>query len=347
MRAFLSLLLVLVLVAALAGGYAWHDYNSSMEQVVNLDALTDDSINSGGEKIFEVKKGWSAKRTANELAAQSIIEKPHWFYLHARLQPQLTGQAVSIKSGEFVLSDDLTATGLFDLLVTGQSKQYQHTIIEGNTFKQMIARLADVSSLEVTGNADSAESVMSALGMDGVHPEGLFFSDTYLFPRDTSDIAFLKRAQESLDQVLKEEWEGRAPDLPYKSPYEALIMASIIEKETAVAEERPLIAGVFVSRIHKGMRLQTDPTVIYGIGDSYDGNIRRKDLRTDTPYNTYTRGGLPPTPISMVGREAIHAALHPQNTTALYFVSKGDGTHYFSETIEEHNSAVRKYQLKR
>jgi len=346
-RAFLSLLLVLVLVAALAGGYAWYDYNASMEQVVSLDGLPDDSENSSGDKIFEVKKGWSAKRTANELAAQSIIKKPHWFYLHARLQPRLTGEAVSIKSGEFVLAEGLTASDLFDLLVEGQSKQYQHTIIEGNTFKQMLARLADVESLQASGEADSAESVMTALGMDGVHPEGLFFSDTYLFPRNTTDIAFLKRAQESLDQVLKEEWEGRAPDLPYKSPYEALIMASIIEKETAVAEERPLIAGVFVSRIHKGMRLQTDPTVIYGIGDSYDGNIRRKDLRTDTPYNTYTRGGLPPTPISMVGREAIHAALHPQNTSALYFVSKGDGTHYFSETVEEHNSAVRKYQLKR
>jgi len=147
--------------------------------------------------------------------------------------------------------------------------------------------------------------------------------------------------------VLAEEWESRDADLPYASAYEALVMASIIEKETAVSAERPLIAGVFVSRLRLGMRLQTDPTVIYGIGDSYDGNIRRKDLRTDTPYNTYTRAGLPPTPIALVGREAINAALHPESTNKLFFVSKGDGTHYFSETVEEHNEAVRKYQLKR
>jgi len=172
----------------------------------------------------------------------------------------------------------------------------------------------------------SDEQIMDALELSGQHPEGLFFSDTYQFPKNTSDIEFLARANKLLDKVLTEEWEQRAPDLPLKNPYEALILASIVEKETAAPEERPLIAGVFLSRINKRMRLQTDPTVIYGIGDSYDGNIRRRDLTTDTPYNTYTRGGLPPTPISMVGREAIHAVLNPQSTTALYFVARHDGS---------------------
>ena len=150
-----------------------------------------------------------------------------------------------------------------------------------------------------------------------------------------------------MDRVLTEEWEGRAENLPLNTPYEALILASIVEKETAVAAERPLIAGVFLSRLNKKMRLQTDPTVIYGMGDNYDGNIRRRDLTTDTPYNTYTRAGLPPTPIAMVGREAIHAVMHPESTTALYFVARGDGSHQFSDTLEQHNAAVRKYQLKR
>lgn len=188
---------------------------------------------------------------------------------------------------------------------------------------------------------------MELLGFPGLHPEGQFFADTYAFPKGTSDLDYLRRAKKNLDTVLAEEWAMRADALPLNDPYEALILASIVEKETAVVAERPLIAGVFLSRIEKNMRLQTDPTVIYGIGDSYDGNIRRKDLNTDTPYNTYTRAGLPPTPIAMVGREAIRAVTRPDTTTALYFVARGDGSHQFSDTLAEHNAAVRKYQLKR
>ena len=188
---------------------------------------------------------------------------------------------------------------------------------------------------------------MELLGYPGLHPEGQFFADTYAFPKGTSDLDYLKRAKKNLDTVLAEEWAMRADALPLNDPYEALILASIVEKETAVAAERPLIAGVFLSRIRKNMRLQTDPTVIYGMGDSYDGNIRRKDLNTDTPYNTYTRAGLPPTPIAMVGREAIRAVMQPEATSALYFVARGDGSHQFSDTLAEHNAAVRKYQLKR
>lgn len=339
MARFLTFLFICILLAGAAAGYAYYDYRTVLDSSITPGASGSD------ENLFAVKPGWSAKRTANELAAKGIIEKPHWFYLHARIQPHLTGKAVSIKSGEYELPEQATVAQLFELLQTGQSKQYTHTVIEGYTFKQIIQGLADNQSLTATEVSAEPASIMAALGKPDAHPEGQFFADTYSFPRETTDLDFLKRAHQRLEQVLQEEWQNREPDLPYQNAYEALIMASIIEKETAVSEERPKIAGVFVSRLRKGMRLQTDPTVIYGIGDSYDGNIRRKDLRTDTPYNTYTRGGLPPTPIANVGREAIHAALHPENTTALYFVSKGDGTHYFSETNEEHNAAVRKYQL--
>ena len=341
MARFLTFIFICLLLAGAAAGYAYYDYRSALDSPIAAGDA------GSSENLFAVEHGWSAKRTADELAARGIIEKPHWFYLHARIQPRLTGKAVSIKSGEYILPADASVAQLFELLQTGQSKQYTHSVIEGMTYKQTILSLANNESLVGSDLSDDPASVMSLLGKPELHPEGQFFADTYSFPRNTSDLEFLKRAHERLQQVLQEEWSKREPDLPYSSPYEALIMASIIEKETAVSDERPLIAGVFVSRLRKGMRLQTDPTVIYGIGDSYDGNIRRSDLRTDTPYNTYTRGGLPPTPIANVGREAIHAALHPQNTTKLYFVAKGDGTHYFSETNEEHNAAVRKYQLKK
>ncbi len=344
MKKLVGFFALLLIVAGIAAVYAWYDYRNTLSAEIGL---AQGGVSGSGEATFVVERGWSAKRTANELAARGFINKPHWFYLHARMQPQLTGQERNIKSGEYVISDSLTVESLFELLVNGQSLQYSHAIIEGTTFKQLLKSLADVDSLRQTADTASGDSVMQALGQPGVHPEGLFFADTYNFPRDTSDLDFLRRSHELLTEVLDEEWRNRAENLPYESPYEALIMASIIEKESAVAEERPLIAGVFVSRLRKGMRLQTDPTVIYGIGDSYDGNIRRRDLRTDTPYNTYTRAGLPPTPIAMVGREAINAALNPDDTDKLFFVSKGDGTHHFSKTVEEHNAAVRKYQLKR
>ncbi len=187
---------------------------------------------------------------------------------------------------------------------------------------------------------------MQLVGNSESHPEGLFFPDTYYFDRNTQDITVLKRAYESMHEKLEKAWLGRDDHLPYKSPYEALIMASIIEKETGKASERKMIAGVFINRLRIGMRLQTDPTVIYGLGDQYDGNIRRKNLESDTPYNTYTRAGLPPTPIAMPGLASIEAAMHPAETKALYFVGKGDGSHVFSSTLAEHNRAVIKYQLK-
>ena len=188
---------------------------------------------------------------------------------------------------------------------------------------------------------------MAQMGEEGVHPEGWFKPDTYLFPSKTSDIEFLRRAHHAMQEALDNAWASRAADLPLNTKYEALILASIVERETAVAKERPIIAGVFVRRLMAGMRLQTDPTVIYGMGEHYDGNIRKSDLLTDTPYNTYTRSGLPPTPIAMPSVDAIEAVLHPAPGKTLYFVAQGDGSHYFSETLEEHNAAVNRYLLKR
>lgn len=329
--------LLLVLVACAAGAYGYVDYQRYLNTPVN----TGDS-----DTTFVIQRGWSARRVATELEQRGIISKRYWFDLYARLSKKASG----IKTGEFIIPADRTVPELFDIFVKGQTVQYSHSIIEGSNWKQAIASVSASNELTHTlGDLSqlSEQSLMELLGFPGLHPEGQFFADTYAYPRGTTDIEYLKRAKQTLDRVLAEEWENRADNLPLKTPYEALILASIIEKETAVAAERPLIAQVFVSRLNKRMRLQTDPTVIYGIGDAYDGNIRRKDLNTDTPYNTYTRAGLPPTPISMVGREAINAALHPESTEALYFVSRGDGTHQFSETLEQHNAAVRKYQLKR
>jgi len=328
---------LVVLAVAGAGLFGWTDYNKYLDTPVAIDA-------SG--TTFVIERGWSASRVATELEQRGIISKRYWVDLYIRLSEK----AVSIKTGEYVLQGPLTVPQLFATFVEGQTVQYSSSIIEGLNWKQTLARLANSDDLTHTlGDPSqlSEQSLMSALGFPDLHPEGVFFADTYAFPRGTTDVQYLQRAKLAMDKVLAEEWDARDPDLPLKTPYEALILASIVEKETAVPAERPLIAGVFLSRMNKRMRLQTDPTVIYGMGDDFDGNIRRKDLRTDTPYNTYTRAGLPPTPISMVGREAINAVLQPDTTDYLYFVARGDGTHQFSQTLEQHNAAVRKYQLKR
>jgi UPF0755 protein len=221
------------------------------------------------------------------------------------------------------------------------------TLVEGWNFREVLEAVREHPVIVDTLPAEAtASDVMALLGHPDEHPEGRFFPDTYLFPRDTTDVQFLMRAFERMETILEDEWEQRAAELPLKDPYEALILASIIEKETGRADERTEIAGVFIRRLRKGMLLQTDPTVIYGLGDSFDGNLRRRDLEADNPYNTYRRAGLTPTPIAMPGRDAIHAALHPADGDALYFVAKGDGSHQFSATLGEHNRAVRRYQLK-
>jgi len=329
-------LLVLFVLGLVAAGLVFADYNDTIDEPL---------VFTETQRVFVVEKGWSSKRVAAELEKRGIIDKPHWFYLYARM----SDKGVRIKSGEYNIVGNPTIPELIDLFIAGQTVQYSGNIIEGSNFKQLRARLASNADLVQTIGSMSDEEIMTALGLEGQHPEGLFFSDTYQFPNKTTDLEFLKRSYSLMQSVLAEEWEQRDKDIPIKTPYEALILASIVEKETAEPSERPLIAGVFMSRLNINMRLQTDPTVIYGMGDEFDGNIRRSDLTTDTPYNTYTRAGLPPTPIAMVGREAIRAVMQPEETKALYFVARhdGSGTHKFSETIEEHNAAVRKYQLKR
>ncbi len=325
-------LLLVIGAAVVVAGFAYADYRSFLEEPL---AVPEEA------RTFVVKRGWSAERIAGELESNGIIAKRHWLDVYLRL----SGKASAMKSGEFRLPAALTVPELVSTLVSGRSLQYSQVIVEGSTFRQLRRRLQKNDKLTQTLKGLSDEVLMRQIGAEGEHPEGRFFADTYRFPRGTTDLAFLKRAHRTMQRVLDQEWADRAPDLPIKTPYDALILASIVEKETAVVAERPLIAGVFHSRLKLGMRLQTDPTVIYGIGEAYDGDIRRSDLTTDTPYNTYTRHGLPPTPIAMVGREALHAVLHPDATTSLYFVARGDGTHQFSETLEAHNAAVRKYQL--
>ncbi len=300
-------------------------------------------INIEQPQIFDVKPGMGAFALASRLEKESLLEPVEFIKAYLWFNPEHK----AIKSGRYQLQPGWTVADFFQHLVDGRQLEYSITIVEGQTFKQIRESLSTNGYLKVVTSELSDQELLMKIGSEYDHPEGLFFADTYQFPYQYSDLELLKRAHQRLLDVLDQEWNSRAQELPYQTPYEALIMASIVEKETAVPEERPRISGVFVRRLQKNMRLQTDPTVIYGIGDDYDGDIKRIHLRTDTPYNTYTRKGLPPTPIATVGREAIHAALHPTDDTALYFVAKGDGSHQFSDTLEQHLAAVRKYQLKK
>ena len=280
---------------------------------------------------------------ANQLVKQGVIKTKWPFVLLARI----LGKESSLQAGEYTLNKNITPYELLLSLRSGRTTQGQITFVEGKTFKEMREKLKTNDAIKNTIHHLSDAEVIALINPDRRHPEGLFFPDTYYFDRGTKDIALLKRAHEVMMTKLEAAWQKREPNLPYKNSYEALIMASIVEKETGKASERSAIAGVFVNRLRIGMRLQTDPTVIYGMGEMFDGNIRRKDLRKDTTYNTYTRDGLPPTPIAMPSFAAIEAALHPAKTKALYFVGKGDGSHEFSNSLVEHNRAVAKYQLKR
>ena len=332
---FTAVLVLIGLIAAAATAmWLWRDYQQFLDAPLNLP-----------EQIaYKVERGAVLGQVAADLKAQGVLAKP----LYLRLLGRQRGDAGQIKAGEYALTPGLTPTSLLDLLVSGKVIEYGLTLIEGWTFAQVMAAVrADPILIRTLPENASAEAVMTALGHPGVHPEGRFFPDTYLFPRQTTDIQLLGRALDRMTEVLAEEWSARAPDLPLESADDALVLASIIEKETGLASERAEIAGVFVRRLRKGMLLQTDPTVIYGLGESFDGDLRRRDLKQDTPYNTYTRPGLTPTPICMPGRESIHAALHPAEGDALYFVATGDGGHYFSATLEEHNRAVRRYQIEK
>ncbi len=291
---------------------------------------------------ISIKPKSSLKSIANQLVKQQVISNALPFIILARV----LGKEPYLQAGDYTLNKNVSPYQLMLSLNHGKSTQGSIVFIEGKTFKQMRAKLARNDAVKNTISGLTDAEIMRLVGNGEKHAEGLFFPDTFYFDRNTADTILLKRAYDSMQAKLKTAWASRAPNLPYKNSYEALIMASIIEKETGKASERPMISGVFLNRLRIGMRLQTDPTVIYGMGDNFDGNIRRKDLTADTPYNTYTRDGLPPTPIAMPGLAAIEAALHPEKTKALYFVGKGDGSHAFSSSLLEHNRAVAKYQLK-
>ncbi len=333
---FNKLLGIIIICVSLTLGWIMMDLQQFTRTPLNLPETGVD---------YTLRPGTSLKTFADDIKHKGYIDSS----IYLRILARWTGQGKQIKAGEYHIPSGTNPTQLLDKLVSGQVTTYNITLVEGLNFRQMLELINENNTLAHTLEGLSDEQIMSRLGYEGMHPEGRFLADTYNFPRGTSDIALLKRAYRAMEELLDKEWQDRDSSVPFKDPYQALILASIVEKETALARERPEIAGVFIRRLNKHMRLQTDPTVIYGMGDKYKGNIRRGDLKTDTPYNTYTRGGLTPTPICMPGKEAIRAVMHPAPGKTLYFVAKnlGDGSHYFSETLEQHNEAVRKYQLKR
>lgn len=318
----------LVLVA----GLAWMGLNWYAGQPLRADAEP--------ALEFTIYPGDSLTRVASRLAGEGWLNYPEAFRLMARFEQAAKG----IQAGDYLIPGSINKHELLDMFVNGQIRYYDVVMIEGSTIKEALQVLNQHEKLTGPLNDIQFSSLLSDLDIED-DPEGRFYPDTYFFEAGDTVESILRRANSRLDVVLAEEWEKQAKDLPYSTPYEALIMASLIEKETGATFERPDISGVFVRRLDKRMRLQTDPTVIYGMGDRYKGRLNRRMLREDTPYNTYTRHGLPSTPIALVGREAINAALNPKNGTTLYFVAKGNGTHYFSETLAEHNRAVRKYQI--
>jgi len=295
----------------------------------------------GAEAIdFTITPGSGAHAAGQQIAEAGVPIQPLLFNLLARV----TSKSSKLKAGSYELKPGATPLRLIDQLARGEFAQEQLTIIEGWSFRQMRAAIAAHKGLKHDTLALSDQEVLSAIASDYKQAEGLFFPDTYLFAKGASDLQIYKQAHVMLLTRLNDAWSKRDPALPYKTPYEALTMASIVEKETGQKSERAMIAGVFVNRLKLGMLLQTDPTVIYGMGLKYDGKIRKKDLETDTPYNTYTRAGLPPTPIALPGVQSLTAAMSPARTAALYFVSRGNGTSQFSDNLNDHNRAVNQYQ---
>lgn len=321
-----------VLVAAGTGLWIWQGL-----QTLETPVVLDEPV------LFNVPGGTAFSQVARKLERQGLVDHSLWLRIHGRIYPE----QARIKAGEYEFTNGMTPSDMISAMVSGDTKHWSVQFIEGWTFGDMRAALAKTDRIEkVTTDWTDAE-IMTAMGAEGEHPEGRFFPDTYLFISSESDLDLLKRAFDKMNTVLDEEWAAREEGLPYDSAYEALIMASIVERETGAPHERGQVAGVFVRRLQKGMRLQTDPTVIYGMGDKYKGRIGSRDLRAYTAYNTYRIDGLPPTPIALPGREAIHASLHPDDGNALFFVARGDGTHKFSRTLAEHQKAVREFQLNR
>ena len=289
---------------------------------------------------FAVRAGSGVNASAQQIADAGVPVNPTLLALLVRAN----GNGGKLKAGQYELKPGATPMRLMQQLVRGEFAQESLTIIEGWTFRQMRQALAAHPALKHDAAPLSDQELLKKIGVNSPHPEGLFFPDTYLFAKYSSELQIYRQAHAALMKRLNEQWQKRDAALPYKSAYEALIMASIIEKETGQKSERDMIAGVFVNRLKKKMLLQTDPTVIYGMGESYQGSIRKRDLQTDTPYNTYTRSGLPPTPIALPGAQSLAAAFSPASTDALYFVARGDGTSQFSGNLDDHNRAVNRYQ---
>jgi len=333
MNLLYKLIGIVILLASVVTVWFWHSYTQYQDRPTHF---------SGGDKVFVIEKGSAISTVVRQLIAEGIIlDRSRFMWMINNNE-----KARNIQAGEFIISPDMTPKQILTNFIKGKVKQHSFTVVEGWSFKQMITAISGSDKLKHTLKNKTSKEIMAILGYADEHPEGRFLPDTYYFPAGMSDKLFLQRAYKAMENVLEKYWKKRDKSLPFTTPYEALILASIVEKETGVAREREQISGVFVRRLKKKMRLQTDPTVIYGLGDKYDGNLRKRDLKNDTPYNTYRRKGLPPTPIALPGAAAIKAALHPASGETLYFVAKGDGSHYFSATVQEHNTAVRKYQLR-
>jgi UPF0755 protein len=330
---FLFLLLLLFVTVVSSGGYWLYQYRLTAPLPIYNDFQ------------YMVKPNTTLRKVAMDLMEKELLDYPTalaWVSL-ARFQKR----AHLIKAGEYIIPLGSSPQKMLDIMIAGRTIQHSLTIPEGWNFRQMMAAIRKHPQIVQTLDALSDKAtIMAKLGWPDKHPEGRFYPDTYHFPTGTTDVEFLQRAYRLMEAELKAAWEKRRDDLPLKTPYEALILASIVEKETGVAEERPMIAGVFVRRLKKGIKLQTDPTIIYARGEAFDGDIRKRDLKIDSPYNTYKHKGLPPTPIAMPGRAALYAVADPAEGDSLFFVAKGDGSHYFSATNREHECAVIEYLLK-
>ncbi|KGJ92760.1 endolytic transglycosylase MltG [Thalassotalea sp. ND16A] len=323
-------LLVIIILALMFIGMGLITYSENqIEQQLPISQKT----------LYRVDSGSSFNKVLVDLEQRDWLEHKFWLKLYAKLNPQITG----IKAGTYQIPANASLKQLFAILVSGAEHQFSITFVEGSTFKEWLNQLAETQHIHFTLADMDREQILKLLTKDYQHPEGLFFPDTYSFTAGSKDIDILKQAHQRMLKELADSWQNKAKDLPYNNSYEALIMASMIEKETAQIDEQPLIAAVFITRLAKNMRLQTDPTIIYGLGDRYTGDITYANMREKTAYNTYRINGMPPTPIAMPGKSAIEASLHPANSKYLYFVSKGNGEHYFSTTLKEHNKAVDKY----
>lgn len=331
-RLLLLALLPILLLAGFAGWMAWFA-SAAVPLKVNGQNVVD----------FDIRPGLGLKAAAEAMAAAGVGIRPWQFALLGRL----TGRDRNIKAGSYEIGSGETAWQLLEKLTAGDVTQTEIVIIEGKTFRELRAKLDAHPDLRHDTAGVSDADILQRIGATASHPEGRFFPDTYLFAKQSSDLAIYRRAYQAMQRRLAASWDSRDPSVPYKDMNEALIMASIVEKETGAAADRGKVASVFVNRLRKGMMLQTDPTVIYGLGEKFDGNLRKIDLLTDTPYNSYTRPGLPPTPIALPGMASIEAALRPPKTDFFYFVARGDGSSAFSRTLEEHNRAVAKFQLGR